>query len=553
MAEEVSRSMRTRRGLRRNLGDSTSKLLRLKSGLEIHSHGLLSKLPMDTGLRLALLRERSHSEPKFESGRFLLCSAKPGQESFQRQALFSPSEYPSMEKWAVGLEMESKISYRDSNHSSNQRVFLMKLSIIIPTRARGSYLKSSIQSAIVAANNTDWPVEIIVSDNVSEDNTKNIVKSFLDKRIVYIKTQRRLSMRGNFEFALSHSSGSHLLFIGDDDAVLPHGLQLLKKIIEETDTDAVKWPSINYIWPNPDTGSPGNVKLRTHHLSAVRATVDSRKLLKQFSNGKIRSYMEGVMIYHGCVSRRLIDRVCNIQNGPYFWCAAPDVYAAILNIFVVKTPIQKISIPITIGGESPKSNGASTLRYGQGINEGDKKVFELFKKEYRDDQYLGALGPDNPSITMHMLDSLQTASNVLNIPIDVSSTRWAKIILKELRNFSPEIQRRCKEQAKNLLKIDLPACGHGFKREVTINSTNRNQPAVSELGKLRIRNEFLKIKISGGREMEKSETAARFIDELLSMHDYSTALRNSWKPVIWRMVDIHKKAREYSLRAGFWE
>ncbi|MDE0305334.1 MAG: glycosyltransferase family 2 protein [Albidovulum sp.] len=421
----------------------------------------------------------------------------------------------------------------------------MKLSIIIPTRSRGNYLRSSILSAIFAANNTDWPVEIIVSDNASEDDTENIVKSFSDKRIIYLKTQKRLSMRANFEFALGHSSGSHLLFIGDDDAVVPHGLRLLTKIIEQTDTDAVKWRIINYVWPNLETGRPGHVKLRTRQLSAVRATIDSQKLLQQFCRGGIRSYMKGAMIYHGCVSRRIIDRVRNIQDGPYFRCAAPDVYAAIQNVFVVKTPIQAIDIPITIGGESPKSNGASALRYGRGLDEGDNKVFELFAKEYRDDKYIGVLRPDNPSVTMHMLDSLQTASKVLNVPIDVSSKNWAKIIMNEIRLFSPEIQRKCREQARDLLGEDFPQNKRLPNKQIAPSFKKCDASASFEYEKLSIRNGFFKIQISGGNEMKNSATAAKFIDELLSVRDYSISLSKENKPAIWRILDIHLNTLKY--------
>jgi glycosyltransferase involved in cell wall biosynthesis len=53
------------------------------------------------------------------------------------------------------------------------------LSICIPTYNRATYLKICLDS-IMQQMHTDYPIEIIVSDNFSTDNTLNVVSEFLN-------------------------------------------------------------------------------------------------------------------------------------------------------------------------------------------------------------------------------------------------------------------------------------------------------------------------------------------------------------------------------------
>ena len=71
-----------------------------------------------------------------------------------------------------------------------------KFSVIIPTRERSDTLQSSLKTCV----GQDYDnLEIIVSDNFSTDNTREVVESFDDPRIRYInlpefKSQVQLSV-----------------------------------------------------------------------------------------------------------------------------------------------------------------------------------------------------------------------------------------------------------------------------------------------------------------------------------------------------------------------
>ena len=66
-----------------------------------------------------------------------------------------------------------------------QSVQATKFSVIIPTRERSDTLQSSLKTCV----GQDYDnLEIIVSDNFSTDNTREVVESFDDPRIRYINT-----------------------------------------------------------------------------------------------------------------------------------------------------------------------------------------------------------------------------------------------------------------------------------------------------------------------------------------------------------------------------
>src|SRR5947207_15491255 len=98
----------------------------------------------------------------------------------------------------------------------------MKMTVIIPTRNRANTLRYALLTCTAQAYED---LEIIVSDNCSDDDTEAVVRSVNDPRVRYLKTPQRISMRANFEFALSHVNEGFVGFIGDDDGLLPDAVE----------------------------------------------------------------------------------------------------------------------------------------------------------------------------------------------------------------------------------------------------------------------------------------------------------------------------------------
>ena len=128
------------------------------------------------------------------------------------------------------------------------------LSVIIPTRENAETLPYTLRTAL---DQTSRNFEVIVSDNFSQDNTAQIVKSFSDPRIRLINPGRRLSMCDNWDFALLHAAGDYVMFSGDDDAIAPGALDKLEASIRTTHCLVYCWPRPVYNWPMD--GQPARV------------------------------------------------------------------------------------------------------------------------------------------------------------------------------------------------------------------------------------------------------------------------------------------------------
>ncbi|MCQ2959985.1 MAG: glycosyltransferase family 2 protein [Bacteroidales bacterium] len=103
----------------------------------------------------------------------------------------------------------------------------MKFSIIIPTFNRASFLTKAIES-VLTQTCTDW--ELIIVDDGSTDNTKDVVLRYKDPRIRYIYQQNaeRSSARNN---GINHANGDYVCFMDSDNLMLSHRLQLLADTI----------------------------------------------------------------------------------------------------------------------------------------------------------------------------------------------------------------------------------------------------------------------------------------------------------------------------------
>ncbi len=226
------------------------------------------------------------------------------------------------------------------------------ITCVIPTRERCDTLGATIRTCIMQDYDN---MEIIISDNFSQDETKKVVESFDDKRIIYVNTGRRLSMSHNWEFALSYVTGDYVTFLGDDDALLPGALKELAKIISETKCEAISWRWASYYWPNCILDSSRNLLLTP--LSGALCKRLTSKTLRDVLEFKV-GYSELPFLYKGIVSTKLISRIKEQSEGNFFHSQTPDVYSAIVIALALETYYYS-TMPYSVNGTSAHSNGAS--------------------------------------------------------------------------------------------------------------------------------------------------------------------------------------------------
>ena len=105
-------------------------------------------------------------------------------------------------------------------------------SIIIPTYNRAALLKRCLDS-VVAQTYKTW--EAIVVDNYSEDNTEEIVQSYNDERISYIKLHNNGIIAASRNKALDIAKGDWVAFLDSDDCWLPNKLLFILPYLDSYD------------------------------------------------------------------------------------------------------------------------------------------------------------------------------------------------------------------------------------------------------------------------------------------------------------------------------
>lgn len=103
---------------------------------------------------------------------------------------------------------------------------IVDISVVIPTFNRAHFLKKTIDSAL---NQTFKNYEVIVVDDGSNDNTKEVAESYGNKiKYIYQKNAGPSSARNT---GIMHASGTYIAFLDSDDEFLPSKLVMQMKYL----------------------------------------------------------------------------------------------------------------------------------------------------------------------------------------------------------------------------------------------------------------------------------------------------------------------------------
>jgi glycosyltransferase involved in cell wall biosynthesis len=104
-----------------------------------------------------------------------------------------------------------------------------RVTVFIPTYNRARLLRFAIDS-VLAQTFADFRLEI--SDNASADGTPDVVASFDDPRIVYIRQPENVGLLRNHNMFLERVDTEYALILSDDDLIYPG---LLDRAVRELD------------------------------------------------------------------------------------------------------------------------------------------------------------------------------------------------------------------------------------------------------------------------------------------------------------------------------
>ena len=267
------------------------------------------------------------------------------------------------------------------------------ISVIIPTRERADTLLFAIKTAL-DQNSDDY--EVIVSDNFSQDNTKEVVESFSDPRLVYVNSGRRLSMCDNYEFGLEHARGEYIIFIGDDDAIMPGAIDKLHLTIKSNPSLVYYWSCPLYTWPKDGK------KASAYHFSSnhLPFKINLKKIAYRFIT-VMRESGQLPSAYHGAVAKSVLDMIRR-QAGRVFHSTQPDLFTSFAIPAFCDTAIN-VGYAITVAGRSPKANSAVAYDKSSRVNT------EKMLQEYKDYKLHPSLFPDIDPLANVIQDSILVA------------------------------------------------------------------------------------------------------------------------------------------------
>ncbi len=238
----------------------------------------------------------------------------------------------------------------------------MRISVVLPTRNGGALLGDCVKSVL------DQPyedMELIVSDNASTDQTREVLERLVDPRLRVIRLDEPVPVTDNWNVALEASTGDYVLLIGDDDYLLPHYFERADALLREHgDPECLSYEAYAFAFPEALPGSSeGHYAdpLFPPDPALAPGGLIPASLRREFAAAVFRfHYRFCLNMQTTLVSRRAMDRMRNGLFRPPF----PDFYALIALMLLVDRWAYSPE-RLVIVGVSPKSFGRTLHRGGQ--------------------------------------------------------------------------------------------------------------------------------------------------------------------------------------------
>jgi glycosyltransferase involved in cell wall biosynthesis len=95
---------------------------------------------------------------------------------------------------------------------------------------KGVFIRRAIDS-VLSQSFSDF--ELLVLDDASDDKFRDIVLSYSDPRIVYVRNKKNLGAEGNWNMCLAHSRGTYIKILPHDDTLESECLKDQVKVLDE--------------------------------------------------------------------------------------------------------------------------------------------------------------------------------------------------------------------------------------------------------------------------------------------------------------------------------
>jgi hypothetical protein len=236
-----------------------------------------------------------------------------------------------------------------------------QITILVPTRERCDVLGPCLKTLTAQDYGR---LRIVVSDNASQDGTRDLVMSIADKRVSYLRTPGRMGMSEHWEWALGQIRSDWIGIVGDDDGLVPTCISRVAEIARGEQVGGIWVQRAVYRWPSARfPGSPASLTFRTSTGTRffeagerLRAALECRCPIGEVP-----------MLYTGGWFRQSAIDAARGPDGLFYRSACPDLYSAV-TLSRTTSECAEVLDPIAITGLSWHSHGMSAKR-GEGNSE----------------------------------------------------------------------------------------------------------------------------------------------------------------------------------------
>lgn len=227
------------------------------------------------------------------------------------------------------------------------------LSIIIPTRNREETAIITINTLYKFLSKEDC--EIIITDNSDTNTLYDKIKSIIDNDFIkYTYSNEILSTGMNFDRAIPLITGEFCCFIGDDDGINPHIINIIKQLKKKYKFDSLidNKSTVRFCWKGSINNGTLDIDPYTNKIEIYDTQKEVIKLLKD-GGAEYQKYSLP-KLYHGFVKSDIVLSIYKTYGHIFSLGISPDLYAVIL----LTSKIKKVLVynhPLTISGSSKKS------------------------------------------------------------------------------------------------------------------------------------------------------------------------------------------------------
>lgn len=179
------------------------------------------------------------------------------------------------------------------------------ISVCVPTRNRANLLRATLSAM---QRQTRPYSELIIGDDASEDNTKDVVKSFPDPRIRYLRYERNVGIYANWNTLIEHCSGDYVCIYHDHD-------QYSDTILETSANLLDKYPLMSFV----------HTALTIVDWKGQVRGIDIRDFPEVMQGSRLREVLANfqhspVMAATAMIRRSALNRIGPFQSAEYGLC-----------------------------------------------------------------------------------------------------------------------------------------------------------------------------------------------------------------------------------------